>query len=164
MKAFITTIFFLFQVFALSSQVDYGTPKGNQIPTKLSKLPRLILVNNFPNEIDAVKIKDRYYWKHTTSILCKVDNVEIIEFGAFLFYNNQWNLRQTYNLKELDKKFDTKKQQLKLGQPYTWRNNWRTDSKLFGGWAMWYFIGITSSGEKICGYQKINTTNNLLNQ
>ena len=57
-----------------------------------------------------------------------------------------------------------KKQQLKLGQPYTWRNNWRTDAKLFGGWSMWYFIGITSSGEKICGYQKINTTNNLLNQ
>lgn len=163
MKAFIPIVILLFNTAILLGQINYGTPKENQIPTKLQNLPRQIIVNNFPDKIDAVKIEDRYYWKHTTSILCKTDIIEIIEFGAYLFYNNQWNLRQTYNLKELDKKFNTKKQQLNLGQPYTWHNNWRTDTKLFGGWAMWYFIGITSSGQKICGYQKINTTDNLLN-
>ena len=48
-------------------------------------------------------------------------------------------------------------------QPYTWANNWRVGNQLFGGWAMWYFIGINDDGEKICGFEKINTTNKLIN-
>jgi len=59
--------------------------------------------------------------------------------------------------------FKTKKQVMKQTQPYTWTNNWRTDDTLFGGWAMWYFIGITKDGETVCGYEKIETTNHLLN-
>ena len=151
-------------VAALSyAQTNYGTPPEDSCPEKLQNLPRLISVNHFPKVNDPVKIKNRYYWKHATAILCKTNEVTITEYGAYLYYNDQWNLRKSYPLKELDKAFGTKKQKLQQAEPYTWADNWRTDSKLFGGWALWYFIGTTPEGETVCGYEMIHTTNNLLN-
>lgn len=144
------------------SQIKYGTPTEKDIPEKLQNLQRTIVVKNYPKIIDPIKIKDRYYWKHNTMIFTKAEKVTITEYGAYLFYNNKWNLRKSYPLKELNKNFDTKKQVLEKAQPYTWKNNWRTDSRLFGGWAMWYFIGTNSSGETVCGYEMIHTTNNLI--
>ena len=109
------------------------------------------------------KIDGTYYWKHATSILNKKSDLTIIEYGAYLFYNDTWNLRKSYPLKELDKTFGTKNQFVSQSEPYTWAKNYRTDKKLFGGWALWYFIGKTSSGEIVCGYDTIHTTTNLLN-
>ena len=146
-----------------AAQINYGTPPPDSCPEKLQNLPRYIEVNHFPKTNDPIKIKDRYYWKHATAILCKTSEVTITEYGAYLYYNNQWNLRKSYSLKELDKNFGTKKQQLNQAEPYTWTNNWRTDSKLFGGWALWYFIGTTPDGTTVCGYEMIHTTDNLLN-
>ncbi len=145
------------------SQIKYGTPSNEPLPEKLQGLRVAIEVNNFPKEIDAVKIKDQYYWMHNTAIRCKESDVTIIEFGAYLFYNDQWNLRRSYPLKDLNKNFGTKKERLKHAQPYTWAENWRVGPSLFGGWAMWYFIGKTPSGEIVCGYEKIETTDKLLN-
>lgn len=160
------TLMFLLGVLLLgtaNAQVQYSNPENEPLPEKLQTLRRAILVNSFPQKIDPIKINEQYFWKHNTAILSKESEIEIIEFGAYLFYNNKWNLRKSYSLKDLDKNFGTKKQRLKRAQPYTWNNNWRVGPKLFGGWAMWYFIGKTSSGELICGYEKIETTANLLN-
>ena len=160
------TIFTILLVLAVQntwSQVDYGTPSNEPLPEKLQGIRVAIDVMHFPKINDPVKIKDNYYWKHATAILSKTDDITIIEYGAYLFYNGQWNLRKTYPIKELDKTFGTKNEFLSQGEPYTWAKNWRVDSRLFGGWAMWYFIGTTKSGEIVCGYETINTTNNLLN-
>ena len=157
------TIMLLFISTLGSAQIEYGTPTNEPLPEKLQNLKQVILVNSFPKVIDAVKIKDQYYWKHTTSILCKDSAITIVEYGAYLFYNNTWNLRKSYPLKTLDKTFGTKKQKLLQAQPYTWTNNWRIDNKLYGGWALWYFIGKTPTGTLVCGYEKIHTTNTLLN-
>lgn len=156
-------LFSMLMSHSLSGQRTYGTPINDALPEKLQTLRKAIAVNNFPKIIDPIKIGDRYYWKHNTAILCKESEIKIIEYGAYLFYNNTWNLRKSYPLKELNKNFGTKKEVMKQSQPYTWTNNWRTDSSLFGGWAMWYFIGITKDGETVCGYEKIETTNKLLN-
>ncbi|WP_299434802.1 hypothetical protein [uncultured Aquimarina sp.] len=145
------------------SQKNYGTPINDKLPEKLITLRKAIEVKNFPKIIDPVKIDNLYYWKHNTAILCKESEIKIIEYGAYLFYNNTWNLRKSYPLKELNKNFGVKKEIMKQSQPYTWTNNWRTDSSIFGGWAMWYFIGITTEGETVCGYEKIETTDKLLN-
>ena len=141
---------------------DFGTPTENDIPDKLKGLKVEIEVMNFPKINDPIKEDDTYYWKHATSILSKKSDIKIIEFGAFLFYNNTWNLRKSYDLKDLDKNFGTKKQVLKQGDPYVWKDNWRVGKQLFGGWAMWYFIGINSDNEKVCGYATIHTTENVL--
>lgn len=147
----------------IHAQRDFGTPVNDELPQKLKELRIAIEVTNFPKQIDPVQIKDTYYWKHNTAILCKESEIQIIEYGAYLFYNDQWNLRKSYPLKEFNKSFGTKKQVIKQAQPYTWVNNWRVDTNLYAGWAMWYFIGVTKDGEKICGYQKIETTDKLLN-
>ena len=157
------TIILLCICTCVTAQIKYGTPTNEPLPEKLQNLKQAIQVNNFPKTVDAVKIKDDYYWKHTTSILCKDSAITILEYGAYLFYNNTWNLRKSYPLKTLDKSFGTKKQKLLQAQPYTWTNNWRVGNKLYGGWAMWYFIGKTATGELVCGYEKIHTTNTLLN-
>ena len=145
------------------TQSNFGDPTNRPIPEKLQRLKVGIDVINFPEENDPIKINDSYYWKHATGILSRKSDIVITEYGAYIFYNDQWNLRKVYPLKELDKTFGTKKQTLLQGQPYIWNNNWRVDSKLFGGWALWYFIGKNSAGQTVCGYKEINTTNNLLN-
>lgn len=145
------------------AQVNYGTPTGEPLPEKIRELRKAIDVIHFPKVNDPVKIGSRYYWKHMTSILCKESEIKIIEYGAYIFYNNRWNLRRTYDLDELDKTFETNKQRMNQAEPYTWAKNYRIDNSLFGGWALWYFIGKTTSGETVCGYETIHTTDNLLN-
>ena len=155
---------FLFQanVFA---QRDWTGPKGSEpLPEKIQNLERLIDVIHFPKENDPIKIGQKYYWKHMTSILSKTSEITITEYGAYLFYDGKWNLRKSYPLKELDQNFGTKKQKLNQAEPYTWVQNWRVDGAPYGGWAMWYFIGVTTDGQTICGYETINTTSNPVNK
>ena len=163
MKSYTMYICLFLVACSTKGQVSSGTPEENQIPEKLQNIRRAIEVQNFPKKNDPVKIKDTYYWKHATSILCKESDITITEYGAYLFYNDSWNLRKSYPLKELNKNFGTKKYVLKHSEPYTWEKNYRTDKQLFGGWALWYFIGTTASGETVCGYSTIHTTTNLLN-
>jgi hypothetical protein len=159
---------FIFLILAVCSgsllaQTTYGTPPEGNIPDKLKKIPLGIEVRHFPKINDPVKINNNYYWKHATAILSVSDDVTIIEFGAYLFYNNRWNLRKRYNLSDMDLLFGTKQQVLQQGEPYVYSKNWRISDQLFGGWALWYFIGINTKGHTICGYATIHTTDNLLN-
>lgn len=158
-------LFLLLTSCIANAQREWTAPQGNEpIPEKLQKHRRAIDVIHFPKENDPIKIKDAYYWKHTTSILCKESSITITEYGAYIFYNGTWNLRKSYPLTELDPSFGTTKQNMLQAQPYTWNQNWRVDKGLYGGWALWYFIGATADGETVCGYATINTTSNLLNK
>lgn len=163
MKTIISLLWVLGVTCTSTSQVNYGTPPDGLIPEALNGIPRSIEVIHFPKVTDPVKIDDAYYWKHLTSIVHKEGVVTITEYGAYLYYNDKWHLRKSYPLKELDKNFGTKKQKMSHAEPYTWTNNYRIGDQLFGGWALWYFIGTNSNGETICGYSNIHTTNNLLN-
>jgi hypothetical protein len=144
------------------AQVRYGTPPENEIPPKLEHLERVISVQHFPKICDPIKKGDTYYWMHTTSILCKESDITITEYGAYLYYNDSWNLRRSYPLKELKSTFGTSKNKMNQAQPYAWTQNYRTDGDLYGGWALWYFIGTTREGQIVCGYETIHTTSNLL--
>ncbi|MEM7085038.1 MAG: hypothetical protein AAF489_02585 [Bacteroidota bacterium] len=161
MKSICTFILLLSSTLFMA-QSDYGTPTNEPLPEKIQNLPRSIDVLHFPKENDPIKIGNRYYWKHMTSILCKESDITITEYGAYVFYNGKWNLRRVYPIKELDKTFGTKKQKMNQAEPYTWTKNYRIGDQLFGGWALWYFIGTTPDGVLVCGYETINTTSNLL--
>ena len=161
MKSLVSLIL-IFNVCLSWSQSNYEVPSEDQIPEALQNLRVAIAVENFPKKNHPVKIEDTYYWKHTTMILSEESELTITEYGAYIFYNGQWNLRRSYPLKELDKTFGTKKQIMLQGQPYVWPKNWRIGDTLFGGWAMWYFIGKTSDGETVCGYATIDTTDTPL--
>ncbi|MCW5518656.1 hypothetical protein J1N09_02310 [Aureitalea sp. L0-47] len=162
MKGLIHITIFMFVHLAFC-QADYGTPTNEDLPEILDGKRRIIEVMHFPKINDPVKIDDRYFWKHATAILCKESEITITEYGAYLYYNNTWNLRKKYPLKDLDKTFGTAKAFMEQGEPYTWAENWRVDNRLFGGWALWYFIGTTKEGEVVCGYETIHTTSNVLN-
>lgn len=163
MKQMSIILFLIGSLTTSFSQVNYGTPTNAPLPEKIQGIRQAIDVIHFPKETDPIKIKDTYYWKHLTSILCKESQIEIIEYGAYIYYNDQWNLRREYPLKELNKTFKTKDQIMEQAEPYTWTKNYRTGTDLFGGWALWYFIGETSTGETVCGFETINTTDNLVN-
>lgn len=157
------SIAFLLLLQALTAQTHYGTPgTDTPLPEILNGLRKAIDVEHLPKINHPIQIDKTYYWKHATAILSQESPVTIIEFGAYLYYNDQWNLRQKYPLKDLGRFFGLKNKTLLQAQPYVWTENWRTGDQLFGGWAMWYFIGLTPEGEKVCGYQTIHTTDQLL--
>ncbi|MCB0562683.1 MAG: hypothetical protein KDD09_27215, partial [Phaeodactylibacter sp.] len=69
-----------------------------------------------------------------------------------------------YSAKDFASLFHCPKGRMKKGQPYTFSDNWRTDNRLAGGWALWYFIGEAASGKKICGYAKLETAGAVYGQ
>ena len=150
----------------LNLQLDAQTPLDAPLPDALQSLPKAIEVNHFPATVYASTDEERpdfsYFWKHNTSVLSSKSDLQIIECGAYIFYNNQWNLRVKYDSKQFEDLFNCPKGNMKQGQPYTFVDNWRTDKRLMGGWAMWYFIGNTASGEKVMGYGKLETAGEMI--
>jgi len=136
------------------------TPQNAPLPERFKGLTEIILVDNFPNPVKATTYEEepgRFFWKHTTTLLSTHENITIEEGGAFLFYNDHWNLRVAYKPKQFSKLFNIPKNRMKKGEPYTFVENWRVGPKLFGGWAMWYVIGRTDNGERVFGVGKLDT-------
>lgn len=136
-------------------------PKEWGLPEALRDIPVSILVNHFPEEVLATPggPKDNYewYWKHTTSILAK-EEVMVSECGAYLLLEKGWQLRIQYDAKQFSKLFSCPKARMKMGHPYTFPDNWRTDHALRPGWAAWYFIGSNAQGESILGWGPVYTS------
>lgn len=134
------------------------------LPDKFEGLASILRVDHFPNPVLASTDSDEpgtYFWKHTTNLLSPTENITIEEGGAYIFYNDQWNLRVAMTAKEFCKLYKIPKGIMKAGQPYTFVENWRRDSRLYGGWAMWYVIGTTDSGKKVFGVGKLDTVGKL---
>jgi len=138
--------------------------KLNELPSKFDGLQEVVLVSHFPSPVLASTDPDEagtYFWKHTTSLLSTSSDIQILEGGAYIYYNDQWNLRVSMDAKEFSKLFDIRKANMKAGQPYTFKDNWRRDANLRGGWAMWYVIGIDQNGQKVFGKGILDTQGKL---
>lgn len=137
-------------------------------PEKLTQLPRELWVHHFPSPVhaslDPARKDYTYFWKHTTSVLSPREPVEVIEFGAYIYYQARWNLRTSFAPGPFARWFDCSKALLKAGQPYTYKDNWRTDNRLQGGWALWYVIGQKADGTRVVGYEALETTDQLFPQ
>jgi hypothetical protein len=160
----IQCLFFL--IFLSFSTVSSSqTPIDAPLPSKFDGLSATLLVNHFPATVYASEDeneKSKYQWKHTTSVMSTNSDIQITDFGAYIFYNKQWNLRVSMNKKDFAKLFGGKKGKMKKGQPYTFKDNWRHDNRLLGGWAMWYFIGTNDKGETVYGIGKLETVGELV--
>ncbi|MEO1654682.1 MAG: hypothetical protein AAFU64_14140, partial [Bacteroidota bacterium] len=131
------------------------------LPERLEGLARLLDVRHSPNPVYAEQLtEDRFVWKHDTRVMAPTDYV-IIEFGAFLKTQDGWYLRTSMKPKDFDRLFKAKKGKLEAGRTYTYKKNWRYSPKLFGGDALWYFIAKNEKGEKVCGYQLVQTRGEL---
>ncbi len=161
MKKWNLLIISLFGCLVLAAQTPEETAP---LPTKLAELRPAIQVQHFPSPVLASQDVDQpgfYFWKHNTTIFSPASDIQIVEGGAYIYYNDQWNHRITYSKKEFAKLFGVPKGKMKAGEPYTLVENWRKDSRLYGGWAMWYLIGELPSGERVCGIGKLDTVGEL---
>lgn len=142
------------------------SPGEAPLPRPLGELPRVLMVHHFPSPAYASEEPDqtryRYFWKHITAVLSPDEAMEVTECGAYIFYDGQWNLRVRHSSKEFARLFHCPKAKLKPGQPYTFPDNWRTDNRLQGGWALWYVLGRTEDGRMVCGYARLETAGELL--
>ena len=141
-------------------------PATAPLPDKFKDLPEVLSVNHFPSPVYASEDADRsdfqYFWKHNTAVMATGSDVEVLECGAYIFYNDQWNLRVSHDGQTFADLFNCPQGILKKGEPYTFPNNWRTDNRLFGGWAMWYVIGTDGDGRRVFGVGKLETVGELL--
>ena len=151
----------IFLLLLLPFLANAQDPQHGALPSKFDGMEQKLLVNHFPSPVMATTDPDEeegsYFWKHTTTVLSPAETVELVEFGAYIYYNNQWNLRVSYPAKDFEKLFGGTKNKLKKGQPYTYPQNWRGDTNLRGGWAMWYFIAVNSSNDTVFGVGKLWT-------
>ena len=160
MKKYIIICFGLVSSILLFAQ----SPELAPLPPKFSSMSNVVQVNHFPSPVFASLDNDEpntFFWKHTTSIMTPINDLTIEEGGAYIFYNDQWNLRVSLSAKEFSKLFGIQKGVMKAGQPYTFVDNWRRDKELRGGWAMWYVIGHTTSGNRVYGVGKLDTVGEL---
>lgn len=137
------------------------------LPEKLADLPQKLQVGHFPSPVLASTDPDEpgtYFWKHNSTLFSPTEDATIVEGGAYIYYNDQWNLRVSMSAKEFSKLFGVRKGLMKAGQPYTFVDNWRRDTRLYGGWAMWYVIAKLPSGERVCGIGKLDTVGKLYSE
>lgn len=141
------------------------SPQEAPLPGPLRALEATLVASHFPSPVYATtddgRTDYRYFWKHNTSVMSPVEEVQVEECGAYIFYNEQWNLRVRYGVEDFASLFNCPKGKMKRSQPYTFTDNWRTDNRLLGGWALWYFIGTTASGKRVCGYARLETVGRL---
>lgn len=158
------TVLTIIAVVLIQGLIAQTKEEAAPLPDKFNDLEQSVEVSNFPNPVYASIDPDdpyTYCWKHNTTLLSMNEEITVIEGGAYIFYNDQWNLRVEYDAKDFCKLFKIKNLTMKAGEPYTFPKNWRKDKKLYGGWAMWYVIGKTKDGKKVFGVGKLDTVGEL---
>ncbi|MFK7757100.1 MAG: hypothetical protein AB8B53_09240 [Flavobacteriales bacterium] len=162
MKQIAQAVIFILSAFISNSQ----TFQEGELPDKFKDLENNLEVSHFPETVNASldsKEPGTYIWKHNTSILSLSKDLSITEGGAYIYYNNQWNKRVQMSAKEFSKLFNIPKGILKAGQPYTFVENWRRDSRLLAGWAFWYVLAEDKEGNVYFGMKYLETTETLNN-
>jgi polyisoprenoid-binding protein YceI len=134
---------------------------GRLFPDKLRDMPNEITAAHYPNPCYASYENNLYIWKHNITVSAKED-LQIVEYGSFVYTNKGWYLRVTLSPADFEKSYNCRGGLLKKGVVYTDNNSWRRGDKLTGGDAMWYFIAKDKQGKLIKGMAPIETENKLL--
>ncbi|MBC7534453.1 MAG: YceI family protein [Ferruginibacter sp.] len=135
---------------------------GRLFPDKLRDLPNEIIATHYPNPCSATLEDSMYIWKHNTSIQTKED-MQIVEYGSFVFTEKGWYLRVSMSPADFEKYYNCKGGLLKKGMLYTDDASWRRDKRLIAGDAMWYYIAKDKNGRLLKGTAPIETEGKLVN-
>jgi polyisoprenoid-binding protein YceI len=136
---------------------------GRLLPKKLRFIPFGITANHYPNPCYADFEDGKYVWKHNTTISANRD-LQIVEYGSFVYTKKGWYLRVTNDAKFFDEHYGTKDGQLRSGVIYSDPASWRRSDSLFAGDAMWYYIAKDKSGNLFKGIAPIETEGKLLKE
>lgn len=131
------------------------------MPAILSSAPRTLNVSHFPEVVHPTidpNQEGTYFWKHTTTVIAKKSDVQIKKCGAYVYYNNQWNLRAEFDKKQFSAWFNCPDALMEKGEAYTFPENWRMGEDIYAGWALWYFLGEDKNGDEVIGYEMLYTS------
>ena len=127
------------------------------MPPKLNNIPIGIEVRHNPQTVSAeFNGKDSmYYWHYITTVKPVNEDLEITEFGSYLWSVDHWKF-ETETGKPFDKNdfaewYNCSNGKMMKGQEYTDKNNWNYARDLNKGWVLWYFIGKNSKGDLFKG-------------
>lgn len=141
---------------------DGAKPSNRLFPDKLRDLPSEIIASHYPNPCYATFEDSMYIWKHNTTIQANED-LQIVEYGSFVYTENGWYLRTTMTVKEFEQYYNCKDGLLKKGVVYTDNASWKRSNKLVAGDAMWYYIAKDKNGRLVKGMAPIETEGRLIN-
>jgi polyisoprenoid-binding protein YceI len=145
-----------------TTQIDTSDTEPNRLlPKKLRGLPVGLIGGHDPNPTQAVFEDSMYVWKHNTSITSMVGDVNLIEYGSFVWTDDGWYLRITMSPEEFASTYNCPKAELKAGVTYTDPASWRRQESLTGGDAMWYYIVEDAKGKRYKGTALIETEADL---
>lgn len=133
------------------------TEPNRLLPKKLRGLPVGLYGSHDPNPTTAVYEDSFYVWKHNTSITSMVGDVQLIEYGSYVWTDNDWYLRISMTPQEFADTYACPGAKLKAGVTYTDPASWRRDKTLTGGDALWYFIVEDAKGKRYKGTALIET-------
>jgi polyisoprenoid-binding protein YceI len=136
-------------------------PSNRLLPDKLRELPMSIVAGHFPNPCYAELDEGMYVWKHNTTIMANED-LQIVEYGSFVYTEKGWYLRVTMTPKEFSENYNCPSALLKKGVIYEDGKSWRRSDSLFAGDAMWYYIAKDKNGKLVKGIAPIETEGKLL--
>lgn len=131
------------------------------LPKKLRGIPVGMSGSHDPNPVSAVYENGMYIWKHNTSIQSLSGDLKLVEYGSFVWTDDDWYLRVTMSPEEFAQTYNCPGAILKAGIIYTDPSSWRHDKELVGGDAMWYYIAEDKNGNRFKGTILIETEASL---
>ena len=150
---------------------DTWSDKTRVLPNALRKIPVALYIQHSPNpnypEINKTGRRSdmKYVWKHKTTVCSPMMDLEVIKAGSFIWYDETgWKENVSYSKKDFAKRFQCKKGELKMTQCYTFEENYRWGTNLYGGDALWYVLAKDGSGKIYKGIGLIETESELIKQ
>ncbi len=132
------------------------------LPEKLRGIDYGIQGSHFPNPTYATFEDGMYVWKHDTSVTATTEDLQIVEYGSYVYTDKGWYLRVTYDVKMFAETYNCKNGMLKKGKTYTDPSSWRRSEKLVSGDAMWFYIAKNKEGKLYKGTALIETEAKLV--
>ena len=143
---------------------NYQSEPNRLLPEKLRRIDYGILGTHFPNPTYATLEDGMYVWKHDTSVKSTSEDLEIVEYGSYVYTDKGWYLRVTYDKKMFEETYNCKNGILKKGKTYTDPTSWRRSEKLISGDAMWFYIAKNKAGKLFKGTALIETEAKLMSE
>lgn len=179
MKPIIWTAFACAVVLFTSCGGDSSTTRNDipqtihDLPPELANIPDGIEILHRPDTVFAtINTKDpdtrgRYKWGFETAVKSAKGDLDIQEFGAYVWIENRWAFstlyNRPYNVDEFTDWYNCPYGELKEGLAYTDHDNWTKGNHLDGDttYALWYFIAKNKVDELVKGAKIVCTINRM---
>lgn len=127
----------------------------------------LIVSHNVDTVFATINAKDpekwgKYQLQFTTSVSSPIEEIRVIEFGAYLLKDDKWIFKsihdRPFNSEEFEKWYDSPNAILEVGKIYSDSDNWLAKSNKLDGRiinSLWYFKGVNENGKEVIGVSEV---------